>query len=195
MYYIVGLGNPGAEHAQTRHNTGRIVLGTFLKKHRLPALVCSAKYVALTSSGTVDGEDVLLLLPETYMNKSGSSVAKIVTSKKKATMLIVVYDDIDLPLGSIKISYGRGSGGHRGIESIARTLKTKDFIRVRVGITPTTPTGKLKKPRGEKNVIDFLLSDFKKAEQEVLGKVSQEVSEVISTIVTEGLEKAMNRYN
>lgn len=195
MYYIVGLGNPDEEHAKTRHNTGRIVLSTFLKKRQLPALVESRKYASLTSEGEIGGEKVLIILPETYMNKSGSAVKKAVKSAKAAKKLVVVSDDIDLPLGTFKISYRRGSGGHRGIESIIRTLKTKDFIRIRVGITPTTPAGKLKKPKEEQKLIDFLLSNFKKPEQEVLQKISKRVSEAIETIITDGLQRAMNQFN
>ncbi len=195
MYYIVGLGNPDEEHASTRHNTGRIVLLLFLKKQRLPALVESKKYVSLITEGEISGAKVLVMWPETYMNKSGSAVAKAVKSAKAAKKLIVVYDDIDLPLGTVRISYGRGSGGHRGIESIIKVLKTKDFVRIRVGITPMTPTGKPKKPKGEKKILEFLLGDFKKPEREVLDKVSKRVNEVLEIIFADGLEKAMNQFN
>ncbi len=195
MYYIVGLGNPDEEHAGTRHNTGRIVLSHFLKKQRLPQMVVSAKFSSKISPGEIAGEKLLVILPETYMNKSGSAVAKAVKNAKAAKNLVVVYDDIDLPLGTFKISYGRGSGGHRGIESIIKALKTKDFARIRVGIMPTTPSGKPKKPKGEKAIIDFLLNDFKKTEQEILAKVSKQVSEAIETIVTDGLARAMNVFN
>lgn len=195
MHYIVGLGNPTAEHQGTRHNTGRLALSYFLTKERMPEPVASVKYASLVSEGNIDGERILVMYPETYMNKSGSAVAKAVKSAKVAQKLIVVYDELDLPLGAFKISYGRGSGGHRGLKSIIKALKTKDFVRIRVGITPTTPTGKLKKPRGEQKIIDFLLSDFKKPEQEILQKVSKRVSEAIETIITDGLARAMNEHN
>lgn len=195
MHYIVGLGNPDEEHARTRHNTGRIILSVFLQRQKLPALVESKKYASLISEGAIGGEKVLVVLPETYMNKSGSAVRKAVKSGTAAQKLVVVYDDIDLPLGSMKISYGRGSGGHRGVESIIRALRTKDFIRMRVGITPTTPSGKPKKLKGDQKIIAFLLSNFKKPEQEVLKKVSKQVSEAIETIIADGLQKAMSKFN
>ena len=195
MYCIVGLGNPEMEHEGTRHNVGRIVLSTFLKKQHMPSPVVSAKFSSKISPGEVAGEKILVLWPETYMNKSGNAVAKAVKSAKAAQKLVVVYDDIDLPLGTMKLSYGRGSGGHRGVESIIKMLKTKDFIRIRVGISPTTPGGKLKKPAGEQKIIDFLLRDFKKPEREVLQKVSKRVNEALETIITEGIQKAMNAFN
>lgn len=195
MYCIVGLGNPDKEHEGTRHNTGRIALVHFLKKQGMPSPVPPCRYASLISEGEVEGEDVLVLWPETYMNKSGSAVAKAVKSAKAAQKLIVVYDDMDLPLGTMKISYGRGPGGHRGVESIIKALKTRDFIRIRVGISPTTPAGKLKKPKEEEKIIDFLMSKFKKPEQEILQKVSKKVSEALETIIIEGLPKAMNQFN
>ena len=85
------------------------------------------------------------------MNKSGLSLKSAITNKKKAENLVVIYDDLDIPLGKFKISYGRGSGGHKGVESIARSIKTKDFIRIRVGIAPATPSGKVKSPKASKN--------------------------------------------
>lgn len=191
MHYIVGLGNPGEKYEMTRHNAGRIVLATFLKAHDMPTPVISAKYSSLIS----EGDDIFLMFPETFMNKSGSAVAKIVTSAKKAKNLIVVYDDMDLPLGSIKISFGRSSGGHNGVESIIKTLKTKDFVRIRVGICPATPTGKLRKPKGEQKILDFLMGDFKTAELDILKKVSKKVAEAIDTIMDEGHVPAMNQFN
>ena len=118
-----------------------------------------------------------------------------VTSKKKAEKLIVVYDDIDIPLGKIKISYNRGSGGHKGVESIIRNIKTKAFIRIRVGVAQTTPTGKIKKPKGDDKVLDFLMGEFKQKEIEIFKNVSKSVVGAINTIINDGVEKAMNVYN
>ena len=97
------------------------------------------------------------------MNKSGLAVKPIITSKKKAEALIVIHDDLDLPIGKFKISFNKSSGGHRGVESIIKAIKTEAFTRVRIGISPATPSGKLKKPKGEKDVGDFILGEFKKA--------------------------------
>lgn len=173
MYIVVGLGNPGKEYEKTRHNAGRM----------------AANFVAEKVSGAK------VVTPDTYMNKSGTAVAKVVKSKKAAQKLVVIYDDLDLPLGSIKVSYNRGSGGHKGIESIARALKTKEFIRIRIGITPATPTGKLKKPKGDSAIEKFILGDFKKKEEEILKKVFKRVAGAVETLVESDLQTAMTEYN
>lgn len=195
MHYIVGLGNPGTEYESTRHNAGRLVLSRFFEMHHFPELVASAKYAAQVTEGVVGDERVTVLYPETFMNKSGSSVAKAVTSTKKAERLIVVYDDIDLPLGSMKIAHGRGSGGHRGVESIIKALKTKEFTRLRIGVAQTTPGGKLRKPKGEDAVVEFLLGEFKKPERVVLDALAERIADALTAIITEGRAAAMNRYN
>ena len=167
MYIVVGLGNPGEEYAKTRHNTGRM----------------AADFVA----DKVEG--IKFVVPDTYMNKSGSFVAKYIKSKKAVQKLIVIYDDLDLPLGALKISYNRSSGGHRGLESVIKALKTEEFIRIRIGISPK------KKPQGEKAVEKHILSEFKKPELEILKKVFKKVKETVETIVEDGKEVAMNRFN
>lgn len=173
MYIVVGLGNPGGEYEKTRHNTGRMAADLVAEK--------------------VDG--VKVFVPETFMNKTGSAVAKIVKSKKAAEKLIVIYDDLDLPLGTMKISYNRSSGGHRGIESIIKALGTEAFIRIRIGIAPTTPGGKLKKPKGEAAVEKHILSVFKPAEIDVLKKVFRSVVTAVETILDRGLQPAMTEFN
>jgi PTH1 family peptidyl-tRNA hydrolase len=122
-------------------------------------------------------------------------VAKFVKSIKAAERLIVVSDDLDLPLGKVKLSFNRGSGGHKGIESIARALKTKRFTRIRIGVSPTTATGKLRKPTGEKEVVAFILARFKTHEMDELKKIFKKVGGAIESIVSEGPERAMNRFN
>jgi len=202
-YIIVGLGNPGEEYADTRHNAGRIVLEAFRIKAGLPEWQPKGKWNALFSEGIVEAEKgsggkstkALLLEPETYMNKSGASIKDLVTSEKKAEQLVVIHDDLDLPLGRIKISFNRGSGGHKGLESIARAVKTEAFIRLRVGISPVTPSGKIKKPQGEHVVGDFIIAPFKKSEQETLKKIAKRGAEALGVIVTLGYEKAMGEFN
>lgn len=194
-YIIAGLGNPGKEYEETRHNTGRIVLEYFRKKNDFPDWHADKKTRALISEGKVEKEKVLLLMPETFMNNSGKSLAPLVTSKKKAEHLVVIYDDLDLPVGTLKVSFDRGSGGHKGIESIARSIKTKGFVRIRVGISPKTASGKTQKPKGEQKVIEFILKNFKESELEVFKKLSKKINEVISTIIVEGHLVAMNRFN
>src|SRR3989344_1513470 len=146
-YVIVGLGNPGEAYKNTRHNTGRSFVEHFGNLLSFDDWQKNKKANALVAKGECEGEKTVLVLPDTFMNRSGGAVAVFVKNKKAAEKLVVVYDDMDLPLGSMRIAFGRNSGGHRGIESIVRTLKTKDFVRIRVGVSPTTPSGKLKKPK------------------------------------------------
>jgi PTH1 family peptidyl-tRNA hydrolase len=177
MKLVVGLGNPGAEYEKTRHNTGRIVVSYIQDK-------------------LDEGKNkIKFLLPDNFMNNSGKSVAPLIKSPKDLKDLIVIYDDIDLPLGSMKISFNRSSGGHNGLGSIIKSLKSEEFLRVRIGITPATPSGKIKKPKGEKAVLNFLLGEFKKPELEVIKKLSKKVAETVETIYSEGKDKAMSLYN
>lgn len=129
------------------------------------------------------------------MNKSGLAVKEFVKSEKAAERLIVVYDDIDLPLGTLRIAFGRGSGGHKGIESVARSIKTKNFVRVRVGVAPTTPSGKIKKPHGEQAVIDFVLGKFTQKQQDEVEQIVKRAVEATAAIVADGRAAAMNAFN
>ncbi|GMQ95125.1 MAG: aminoacyl-tRNA hydrolase [Patescibacteria group bacterium] len=195
QYIIAGLGNPGKEYEDTRHNTGRIVLEDFRKRHAFSPWKRDGKHKALVSEGAVGKRDVILVEPDAFMNLSGSSLAAFVSGKGGAGHLIVVYDDIDLPIGAIRISYDRGAGGHKGLESIIKSLSTKKFIRVRVGISRTTPGGKLKKPKGEENVLKFLMGRFAPREREIMRSVSQKAREALQALVLEGKEKAMVTFN
>lgn len=195
MHYVLGLGNPGEEYKNTRHNIGRIVLDLFVKKKGVSEWTTDKKLKALVSEGKVDKEKILLIEPETFMNKSGLSVQSLITNKKKAEHLIVIHDDLDLPLGKFKISYNKSSGGHRGVESIIKAIKTQEFVRLRVGISPSTASGKLKKPQGEREVGDFIIGEFKKSELETLKKVSKKSSEALEMIIIHGKEKAMGEFN
>jgi PTH1 family peptidyl-tRNA hydrolase len=196
MHYIIaGLGNPGDEYARSRHNTGRMVVEAFREAHQLPSWEENKKLKALVATGEVGEQKVTLVLPETFMNNSGKAVGPLISSAKAAQHLVVVYDELDMPLGTMKISFARSSAGHRGTESIARAIKTKDFIRVRIGISPMTPTGKLRKPKGEEKVHDFILGAFSKKETDELKKVIEKAARAIGTIVTDGKERAMNEFN
>ena len=175
MKIIVGLGNPGDEYKNTRHNAGRIMVNLIEKK--------------------LEDLKVKFLLPDTFMNHSGKAVAPLIKNKKDLKDLVVIYDDIDLPLGKIKISFNRSSGGHNGLHSVIKALKSEEFLRIRVGIAPATPSGKVKKPKGEKAVINFILGEFKKSELETLKKLSKTVALAVETIFTESKEKAMSLYN
>jgi len=210
MHIIVGLGNPGEEYKDTRHNVGRMVVESFAKNAEKIAekldtkkaakqtgfeeFSFSKKYNAQVSVGEVNGEKVTLILPETFMNKSGKSLETLITSVKKAEKLVVVHDDLDLGIGRMKILFNRGSGGHKGIESIVRTIKTEAFARLKVGICPTTPTGKPKKPTGEK-LLDFIVGPFKPAEIDEIKVSIKNGAESLYVLINDGREKAMSAFN
>ncbi len=179
MKILVGLGNPGEEYENTRHNAGRILVGVVEKKLEQANSKQKIKFIT----------------PDTFMNNSGKAVAPFIKSAKDLKDLVVVYDDIDLPIGKIKISFDKSSGGHNGLESVIKKVKSREFVRIRVGIAPTTPSGKLRKPSGEKAVLNFLLGDFKKSELETLKKLSKKVAEAVEMIFTEGKDKTMSLYN
>ena len=194
MRIIAGLGNPGKEYEATRHNAGRLSVEEFRKKNKLADWSFDKKLNALTSQGIIKKNKVFLVLPETYMNKSGLALKKLIISKKKAADLIVVHDDIDLPLGKFKISFGKNSGGHKGVDSIIKNIKTKDFVRIRIGIAPATAAGKTRKPKNDKH-LDFLTKKFKPDEFQKIKQLSKKVSLALETIITNGLQKAMNKFN
>ncbi len=174
MKLVVGLGNPGKEYENTRHNAGRIIVEAIAKK--------------------IEGK-VKFLTPDNFMNNSGKAVAPFIKSKKDLKDLVVIYDDIDLPLGRMRISFDRSSGGHNGLGSIIKALKSQEFVRIRIGIASATPSGKLKKPKGEKAVLNFLLGEFKKPELETIKKLSKKTAEAVEMIFSEGKDKAMSLYN
>lgn len=134
MKLVVGLGNPGTEYENTRHNTGRILVPLVEKNLEKANSKQKIKFIT----------------PDTFMNNSGKAVAPFIKTKKDLENLVVIYDDIDLPLGKIKISFNRSSGGHNGVGSIIKSIKSQEFLRIRVGISGATPSGKIKKPTGEK---------------------------------------------
>ncbi len=178
-YIIAGLGNPGEEYENTRHNTGRIVLEVIAKEFGVEGdLIVSDSttgdfkfdkklkaHVALTKIGK---EKVTLVAPDTFMNLSGKTIGQLVKSIKAAEKLVVIYDDFALPLGRMKISFNRSSGGHNGVESIIKAVKTEAFVRIRVGTAPEKSNGDAKVPHGDEKVLKFILSKFKDDEVKVL---------------------------
>jgi peptidyl-tRNA hydrolase, PTH1 family len=174
MYIVVGLGNPGEEYSHTRHNTGRM---------------CAA----IIAGQKLDG--VKVITPDTFMNVTGPFVRKFVKSEKEAEHLIVIYDELDLPLGSMRLSYNRGSGGHNGLESIINALGTEKFIRIRIGVSPVDAEGNIKKVKGEEKVEKHILGEFKESEMEVLNKVFRNVVTTVATIVEKDLSTAMTQFN
>ena len=199
-YIIAGLGNPGEEYKDTRHNTGRMMLQVLAKECDFDDFSFNKKANALVTKGEIEKKSVTLIAPETFMNKSGVSVGPFVTtmgklSPKKAEQLIVIYDDFNLPLGSIRVSFNRSSGGHNGLESIIKAAKTEAFVRIRVGVAPANAKGLAKVPHGEKEIETFILSKFKPAEVNELKVVMKKVVGAVKMIISEGKEKAMSVYN
>jgi PTH1 family peptidyl-tRNA hydrolase len=129
------------------------------------------------------------------MNNSGNAVVQVIDNPKKLKNLVVIYDDIDIPIGSFKISFNRSSGGHNGLESVIKKVKSREFVRIRIGIAPHSPSGKIKKPKGEEAILKFLLGKFKEDDLKELKKLSKIITEIIEMLVTEGKDKAMSIYN
>jgi PTH1 family peptidyl-tRNA hydrolase len=194
QYIFVGLGNPGDEYQETRHNTGRILLTWFGKLYDAEWKT-DKKLNADVAKIKIGKNSVTLLLPDTYMNNSGKSVKPLITNIKSAEKLVVIYDDLDMAFGNSKISFNKSSGGHRGVESIIKAIKTEKFARVRVGISPKTPTGKIKKPSGEDAVMKVIMGKWKPEEIVVLKKLSKKIAEALETFVAEDLNKAMTSFN
>ncbi|MGC9602776.1 MAG: aminoacyl-tRNA hydrolase [Minisyncoccia bacterium] len=194
QWIIAGLGNPDAGYTGTRHNTGRDFLAAIAKKEGVGEWKNDKKLHSQVIQGELFGKKVTLLLPETYMNNSGVSFKTLVKSKKQAEHLVVLQDELDLPLGRAKISFGASSGGHNGIASVQKAIKTKDFVRIRIGISPATPGGKLKKPDTEK-VVDFVLGKYKPAEEEKVKKARKLVAEALKDLLIDGREAATMRLH
>ena len=195
MFYIVALGNPGDKYIDTRHNVGWQVLDHCLREWQLPALVESGGLSGRLTEGTVAGEEVTVLYPTTFMNHSGSAVKKLVPKGEEGN-LIVVHDEVDLPFGEMKVVAGRGAGGNNGVQSIIQKLGSKEFVRVRVGIAPKSFwTGKMKRPAGGGPLERFVLQPFTKSEQKQLPEVFEKTKTAIETVLSDGVEQAMNKYN
>lgn len=187
MWVIAGLGNPGSKYSATRHNIGFRVIDRLSEEYNIPL---EERDVYMIGKGAIEGVNVILLKPLTFMNRSGLAVKKIL---KKANIsvdnlmdrLIVVHDDLDIDAGAIKIRRGGSAGGHRGIESIIQELGTKDFVRIKVGIgrDKTVP------------VEEYVLQNFKPSEKNLIKDVIIFVSRAVTAVVTKGIDKAMNKYN
>jgi PTH1 family peptidyl-tRNA hydrolase len=189
MKLIVGLGNPGRSYANNRHNIGFICLRYFARTQGIK--FDQKKGLARIGQGTVYGSKVVLARPQTFMNNSGQSVSRLVRSLSvNPKDLLVIHDDLDLPLAKIRLSSGSGSGGHKGINSIIQELGTQEFTRLRVGI------GRPAKPNpSEDDIIAYVLSDFTPDEKQAISEAIAKVSEAILCLLTEGLTPAMNRFN
>lgn len=191
---IVGLGNPGEEYAGTRHNAGRDAVMLFAKEADLPAFEENKKLRALVTEGKANKHLTFVALPQTFMNKSGETLKSmgVFSQKRISENLIIVQDDLDLPLGTIKIVKNRGSAGHKGVESAMRALKTPDFTRIRIGIAKAST---IRKSQSDSVVIKTVIGKISPEEKTLLKKGIKKAASALSIIAEHGVERAMNECN
>ncbi len=188
MWLIVGLGNPGAKYLLTRHNIGFMALDSFTAS--IGDLPSREERKAVTCRFKLDDEEVLLVKPQTFMNKSGESVQALMDFYKiDLAHLIVLHDDIDQPFGSLKIQKNRGPGGHNGLKSLNEQLGTQDYIRLKLGI------GRPQGQQAKMDVADYVLQKFSEAEQGMLTEFLDRAGDAMECIVFEGFEKAATRFS
>lgn len=185
MYLIIGLGNPGSRYQYTRHNIGFMVLAELAARWEVD--LKHKSFDALWNRGKIAGINVLLAMPQTYMNLSGNAARKLLAYfKADITKLIVIHDDLDLPFGTVRLKTGGGDAGHKGLKSIMTCLGSADFMRVRMGIG---------KPSGKYQIEDYVLEKFGQEESARLPQVIQFASEAAADIVTSGMQHAMAKYH
>lgn len=186
MYIIVGLGNPTKEYEHTRHNVGFDAIDAIADKYGV--LMGEKKHKAVIGKGYIAGQKVILAKPQTYMNLSGESVRALVDFYKidEACELIIIYDDISLPPGQLRIRKKGSAGGHNGIKNIIQHLGHDVFLRIKVGVG--------EKPSGW-DLADYVLGHFSKEDEPFMKDAFRDVSDAVEVIVTEDADVAMNRYN
>lgn len=194
MNTVVGLGNPGREYEYTRHNMGWLILEHIARLREFPEFSKNARYVSMLSEGTIGPTPVAFLLPTTYMNNSGNAVARFVKEKGANDLLIVVHDDVDLAFGDIKVSFGRGAGGHNGVQSIVNALGGNEFTRIRVGIAQKRLFGGLKRPKGEE-LADFVLKSLTGGERKQIPDIAEKVNLALTYIFEKSVPYAMQECN
>ncbi len=193
MTIIIGLGNPGDKFKNTRHNVGFLAIDEFAKINNFDGFKLQKKFNAEISENEINNEKVFLVKPQTFMNDSGKSANKISTTYKlQATSLIVIHDDIDLPIGKIKIVKDRGSAGHKGVESIIKEIGSSDFIRFRIGIESISSHVPVHENTKAKDIV---LKNFSKNQKIAINETIKKTAEALSYFLENGLEKTMNKYN
>lgn len=185
MYLIIGLGNPEEEYGKTRHNMGFNVINKLSNKYGIE--VNKKKFEGLCGDGMIEGEKIILLKPQTYMNLSGKSIAQVVNFYKiQLENIIVIYDDIDIEPGLIRIRKKGSSGSHNGMKSVIAELGTEEFMRVRVGIG---------KPKYEGDMINYVIGGVSEQEQKELEIGVEKAKEAVIEILKSGIDIAMNKFN
>lgn len=183
MYIIAGLGNPGSKYENTRHNMGFKAIDAMASEFGID--VNRAKFKGLIGEGRIGGEKVILLKPQTYMNLSGQSVREIMNFYKiPEENLIVIYDDFDLPIGSIRVRKSGGPGTHNGMKSVVQELGSRKFPRVRLGIGSS-----------DGSTIQFVIGKVGKDEQQILNEAAEAAASAAADIIRIGIENAMNIHN
>ena len=185
MYLIVGLGNPEDEYSKTRHNMGFNTINKISEQYQIK--VETKKFKGLYGMGNIEGQKVILLKPQTYMNLSGESIQEVMHYYKiLPEELIVIYDDMDVKTGTIKIRKKGGAGTHNGMKSVIQNINTQEFARVRVGIG---------EPEDKSDLITYVIGPIPKEEVEILDAATTEAKEAVIEIVKSGIDKAMNIFN
>ena len=186
MYIIVGLGNPGREYKNTRHNVGFMVIDKIAKEHNIHLI--KRLHKAIEGKGIIGGESVVLVKPQTFMNLSGESVRKVIDYYKieEKTNLIVISDDISLDVGNLRIRKKGSAGGHNGLKNIILHLGHDEFQRIKIGVG--------EKPEGY-DLVDYVLGHFDKEESEQIAESVKSAAEAIAVMITDGADEAMNRFN
>ncbi len=185
MYLIVGLGNPENEYANTRHNMGFNTINEIAKNNNIK--ITKSKFKGLYETGIIQGKKVILLKPQTYMNLSGESIKEIVDFYNIQTEeIIVIYDDIDIEKGNIKIRKKGSAGSHNGMKSVIKELNTSEFGRVRVGIG---------QPEFKNDMINYVIGNVPEEEQKILQQGVKKASEAVEEIIKNGIDIAMNKFN
>jgi PTH1 family peptidyl-tRNA hydrolase len=185
MKIIVGLGNPGRKYERTRHNAGFSAIDGIARD--LQSEVMKEKHHSLVGKARIGSEEVVLAKPQTYMNESGRAAAAIMRAVYATPAdLIVIHDELDLPLGSVRVKIGGGHGGHNGLRSVIEHLGSSDFVRVRIGIG---------RPATGKDAVDYVLSPFLIEEKKSLSDAMTRVVAAVKTIILDGPMRAMNMFN
>ena len=185
MYLIVGLGNPENEYTHTRHNMGFDTINQIAKNNNIQ--ITKNKFKGLCESTIIQNQKVILLKPQTYMNLSGESVKEVAEFYNlKPEEIIVIYDDIDIEKGKIKLRKKGGPGSHNGMKSVVQELNTTDFIRIRVGIG---------QPEFKSDMINYVIGNVPEEEQKILQQGTKKAAEAIEEILKNGIDIAMNKFN